>query len=83
MSEDISCCLPVASAFRNEGINTEVYMNNKKLKAKFKYAERLNIPYIAIIGEDEIKDGTVSLKNLSTGEQNTITVSEAIEILKK
>lgn len=82
MSSDISDCLPIASAFRNSGINTEVYMNNKKLKAKFKYADRLKIPYIAILGEDEVKNGTVSLKNLLTGEQNTVSVLEAVELLK-
>ena len=82
MSDDISACLPVASAFREEGISTEVYMNNKKMKAKFKYADKLNIPYMAILGEDEVKNGTVSLKNLSTGEQNTMTILEAVQILK-
>ncbi len=83
MSDDISACLPVASAFRKEGIHTEVYMNNKKLKAKFKYADKLKIPYMAIIGEEEVKSGTVSLKNLLTGEQNTMTVLEAVQVLKE
>lgn len=82
MSDDISACLPVASAFRNEGINTEIYMNNKKLKAKFKYADKLKIQYAAILGEDEVKNGTVSLKNLLTGEQKTVSVFEAVQILK-
>ena len=90
MSDDISACLPVASAFRNEGINTEIYMNNKKLKAKFKYADKLKIPYAdklkipyaAILGEDEVKNGTVSLKNLLTGEQKNVSVFEAVQILK-
>lgn len=83
MSDDISECLPVANTFRKEGIDTEVYMSNKKLKAKFKYADKLKIPYVAIIGEDEAKNGKVSLKNLSTGEQDTVTVLEAVELLKK
>ena len=54
-SEDVSKCLPVANIFRENGIDTEVYINNKKLKSKFKYADKLKIPYVAIIGEDEIK----------------------------
>lgn len=83
MSEDISSCISVATAFRNEGINTEIYMLNKKMKAKFKYADRLKIPYVAIIGEEEQKTGTISLKNLATGEQNTVTVEVAVQILKK
>ncbi len=83
MSEDISACISVATAFRNEGINTEIYMLNKKTKAKFKYADRLKIPYVAIIGEEEQKTGMVSLKNLTTGEQNTVTIEEAVQLLKR
>ena len=83
MDDDISVCLPVASALRAEGINTEVYMNNKKIKAKFKYADKLNIPFVAIIGEEEVKNNTVSLKNLYTGEQVQVTVKEAADIIKK
>lgn len=82
-SEDVSKCLLVANIFRENGIDTEVYVNNKKLKSKFKYADKLKIPYVAIIGEDEIKNDKVSLKNLSTGEQNIGTVVEIVEILKK
>lgn len=82
-SDDISSCLPIANKFRENGINTEVYMNNKRIKAKIKYADKLRIPFIAIIGEDEIKNGVVSLKKLSTGEQLEVSVEEAIKLLKK
>lgn len=83
MSDDIEDCIPIATRFRNAGINAEIYMLNKKAKAKFKYADKLKIPYIAIIGEDEKNNGTVSIKELSTGEQQTVKVEEAIEIFKK
>ena len=82
-SDDVSECLPIANTFRKEGINTEVYMNDKKMKAKFKYANRLKIRYVAIIGEDELKENKVSLKNLVTGKQDTINIQEAVEILKE
>lgn len=82
-SDDVSECLPIANTFRKEGINTEVYMNDKKMKAKFKYADKLKIPYVAIIGEDELKENKVSLKNLVTGKQDTIDIQEAVEILKE
>ena len=58
-------------------------MNDKKMKAKFKYADKLKIPYVAIIGEDEVKENKVSLKNLVTGKQDTINIQEAVEILKE
>lgn len=82
-SDDVSECLPIANTFRKEGINTEVYMNDKKMKAKFKYADKLKIPYVAIIGEDEVKENKVSLKNLVTGKQDTINIQEAVGILKE
>ena len=82
-SDDVSECLPIANTFRKEGINTEVYMNDKKMKAKFKYSNKLKIPYVAIIGEDELKENKVSLKNLVTGKQDTINIQEAVEILKE
>ena len=81
-SDDISACLPVASAFRNANINTEVYMEDKKIKAKFKYADKLSIPFVAILGETEIETNTVSLKNMLTGEQVQVDLAEAINIIK-
>lgn len=81
-SDDISACLPVASTFRNANINTEVYMEDKKIKAKFKYADKLSIPFVAILGESEIETNTVSLKNMLTGEQVQVDLSEAINIIK-
>ena len=57
MVEDLSKSIEVANTLRNAGIKTEVYFDNKKIKAKFKYADRLNVPYVIVIGEDEIKSG--------------------------
>lgn len=82
MDSDITPCLPVASKLRSAGINTEVYMEDKKIKAKFKYADKLQIPYVAVIGESEIATNTISLKNMITGDQEQISVEEAIEKLK-
>ena len=81
-SDDISSCLPIATAFRNANINTELYMENKKIKAKFKYADKLCIPFVVIIGETEIETNTVSLKNMTTGEQVQVKIDEAIKIIK-
>ena len=82
MTEDIERALEVSKILRDNDINTEVYIENKKIKAKFKYADHLKIPYVIIIGEDEIKNGAVSLKNMENGEQQTISLDEAIKILK-
>ena len=82
-TEDISVCLPIANEFRTANINTEVYTLDKKIKNKFKYANKLNIPFIAIIGETEIANNTINLKNLITGEQEEVTLQNAINIIKK
>ena len=79
MVEDNSKALEVATALRNKNINAEVYLENKKIKAKFKYADRLAIPYVIVIGEDEIANNTVTLKNMQTGEQETLKIEEVIK----
>ena len=82
MVEDNSKALEVATALRNENINAEVYLENKKIKAKFKYADRLAIPYVIVIGEDEIANNIVTLKNMQTGEQETLKIEEVIKKIK-
>lgn len=70
--------IDVAAKLRNADINTEVFLEDKKLKAKFKYADKLNIPYVAVIGEDEMKNNTVTLKDMTTGDQKTMDITNII-----
>lgn len=81
MAEDMTKSIELASDLRKEGINTEVYLNDKKIKAKFKYADKLKIPYVVVIGEDEISSNTVKVKNMETGEE-TPTELDAKKICK-
>lgn len=83
MVDDFTKSIEVATKLRNAGINTQIYTNNAKIKNQFKYASRLNIPYVIVIGEDEIKENKVSLKNMESGEQVCITVNDAIDLLSK
>ena len=76
MVEDLGLPIKVANTLRNNGINTEIYLNNKKLKAKFKYADKLEIPYVIVIGEDEIENNVVKLKDMKTGEEKEIKIGE-------
>ncbi len=82
MTDEIGEALKTASYLRNKGINTEVYLENKKIKAKFKYADKLQIPYVITIGENEIQNGTVSLKNMENGEQEELTLEQVTEKLR-
>lgn len=72
MLEDMTVAIQLASNLRKEGINTEVYLNDKKLKAKLKYADKLKIPYVVVIGEDEINTNTVKIKNMNTGDETSV-----------
>lgn len=79
MVEDLSKSIEVANRLRNAGINTEIYFDNKKIKAKFKYADKLNIPYVIVIGEDEIQSGKLTIKNMKEGTQEQLEIEKIIE----
>lgn len=83
MSEDISKALKTASRLRIEGINTEVYSEKAKIQKKLTYANKLGIPYVVLIGEDEIKSGKLTFKDMKSGEQCKLSEDEIIEKLKK
>ena len=74
MVEDLSKPIMLANSLREKDINTEIYLNDKKLKVKLKYADKLQIPYVIIIGEDEINSGVVSVKNMATGEEKKANI---------
>lgn len=84
MLEDMTVAIQLASNLRKEGINTEVYLNDKKLKAKLKYADKLKIPYVVVIGEDEINTNTVKIKNMNTGDETSVELDakKICEIIK-
>jgi histidyl-tRNA synthetase len=82
MIENLEKPIALATELRNLGIKTEIYLNNKKLKAKLKYADKLKIPYVIVIGEDEIATNTINIKNMETGEEKQVSF-DANEIMKQ
>ena len=79
----LDTCIQAAAELRAQGIRAQVYLEDGKAKTKFKYADRLSIPYCLIIGETEKAAGTVTLKNMTEGKQQEgISLAEAIELLK-
>ena len=72
--ENLEEPIKLATKLRNSGINTEIYLNNKKLKAKFKYANKLKIPYVIVMGQDEIDAKEITLKNMETGEEKKLPI---------
>ncbi len=84
MLEDLTKPIKLATELRSLGINTEIYSNQKKLKAKMKYADKLQIPYVIVIGEDEINSNAIKLKNMETGNEETVELdAEKIYLIIK
>ena len=73
--------IKIASYLREEGINSQIYLEKGKMGKKFGFADRGDIPYTLIIGEEEIQQKKYSLRNMKTGEQNMLSIEEIIEFL--
>ena len=83
MDNNYAECTKTASILRENGLNVQVDFENKKIAKKFKYADKLNVKYVIVIGEEEVKNNVVTLKDMITGEQNTLEIEKVIEIIKK
>ena len=83
MTEDLTAAAQAATYLRSVGIRTQLYAEQRKFKAKMSYADKLRIPFVAFMGEDEAAQGKISLKNMTTGTQNLLTLEEAAEEVKE
>lgn len=79
---EAAASLKVIRRLRDAGIAAELYPDNAKMKKQIGYADAMHIPYVGIIGESELADGTVTLKDLSTGEQRSLTTDVLIDALR-
>lgn len=77
MTDDLSAAIAFAGACREAGVRTQIYTEPKKFKAKMNYADRLHVPFVAFLGEDELAKGVVSLKDMTSGEQSPVPLAEA------
>ena len=82
MTDSYDKCAEIAKKMRDSKLNVQINIEEQKIGKKFKYADNLNVRYVIIIGEDEIKNNLVTLKNMITGEQETIELQKAIDIIK-
>lgn len=74
--------LPLLSDLRREGITAEVYPDDAKMKKQMSYANALSIPYVAFVGDDEIEQHTISVKDMESGDQKSYTAEELITLLR-
>ena len=75
-------CLRLAMQTRRAGIPTEVYPDSTKMKKQMSYANAAGVPFVALVGENEMQAGTIALKNMQTGEQQNVTIDEAIALIQ-
>ena len=79
--QETAYCLPIINNVRARGIRAEIFPDAAKMKKQMAYANAKQIPFVALAGENEIKEGKLTLKNMSTGEQQMLTPEEVIEKL--
>ena len=80
--KETAYCLPIINKVRAQGIRAEIYPDAAKMKKQMSYANAKQIPYVVLAGENEMNEGKVTLKNMETGEQKSLTTEELIaEIL--
>jgi len=75
-------CMKLVKQLRDDGINSELYPDQSKMKKQLSYADDKKIPFVAMVGSEEMKSGEISIKNMSTGEQSKVTLSALLRILK-
>ena len=79
---EIAPAIALAESLRAGGLRVQLYAEQKKFKQKMSYCDKLGVPYAVLLGEDEIKEGKCSVKDMRTGNQVTVTPEEAVQIIK-
>jgi histidyl-tRNA synthetase len=74
--------LPLIAKVRAAGVRTEIYPESVKMKKQMGYADTKNIPFVALVGDSEMTEGKINLKNMITGEQELLTIEQLIESFK-
>ena len=82
MTEDLSPAISLATLLRDNGVRAQLHCEDKKFKQKIAYADKLGIPYVAFLGEDEIRNGVVTCKDMATGEQTKLEPAATVYRIK-
>ena len=83
MGDDLGPAISAATTLRKAGVRAQLYTETKKFKAKMSYADRNRIPFVLLLGEDEIAEGVVSVKNMNSGEQTKLSAEAAAAFIKQ
>ena len=80
--KETAYCLPVLAKMRDAGVRAEIYPDSAKMKKQMGYANDKQIPFVAIVGENEMAEGKLTLKNMTTGEQSLLTSDELLKTVR-
>jgi histidyl-tRNA synthetase len=83
MTSEPGAAIALAETLRSSGLRVQFYGEQKKFKQKMAYADRLNVPFAVLLGEDEIAEGKCSVKNMTTGQQVKLTAQEAAAYIRQ
>ena len=83
MTEDQESAIAAATALRSAGLRAQLYTEKRKFKAKMSYADKIGVPFVVLLGEDEIEKGMLSVKNMLTGEQSMLSAEEAGVLIRE
>ena len=83
MTEDMSEAIALSTRLRGEGIRVQLYTEQKKFKAKMNYADKVGVPYVIFVGEDEVKEKVVACKDMVTGEQTKLDFDATLERIRE
>ena len=81
-SDELKYIIPVVKSLREAGVACEIYPEQTKLKKQFDYADKKAIPFLSIVGGNEVAEGVINVKNLSTGEQKSFSKDDVAGILQ-
>ena len=83
MTEDMGFAVAAATELRANGVRTQLYGEKKKFKAKMSYADKLSVPFVILVGEDEIAENVVSVKDMTSGKQEKMSAAAAAEYINQ
>ena len=82
MTEDLAPAISLSTRLRGAGVRTQLYTEQKKFKAKMNYADKIGVPYVLFLGDDEIAAGVVACKDMKTGEQTKLPFAETLDLIR-
>ncbi|MBR2582931.1 MAG: histidine--tRNA ligase [Oscillospiraceae bacterium] len=82
MTEELGSAIAAAAELRRAGLRVQLYTEKKKFMAKLSYADQIGVPYVVFLGEDELAEGVLSVKDMRSGEQQKLTAAEAAALIR-